>query len=60
MDRHHSTLELARHDETTQAPERDYDATAFEFDCSALAPEVSKTPYVTRSCVNYRFGLSLI
>ena len=60
MDRHYSTLELAKHDETTQAPERDYDATAFELDFSAMAPEVSKTPYVTGSCVNDRFGLSPI
>ncbi|KAL9071738.1 MAG: hypothetical protein Q9161_004002 [Pseudevernia consocians] len=52
MDRHYSTLELVKHDETTRAPERDYDATAFELDSSALAPEVSKTPYVARK-VNY-------
>ena len=36
-----STLELVRHDEAAQAPERDYDATAFELDASCLAPEVS-------------------
>ena len=36
------TLELVRHDETARAPERDYDATAFELDASCLAPEVSK------------------
>ena len=60
MDRHYSTLELAKHDETTQAPECDYDATAFELDFSALAPEVSKIPHVTRSCIKYRFRLSLI
>ena len=60
MDQHYSTLELAKHDETTQAPEGDHDATVFELDFSALAPEVSKTPYVTRSCVDYRFRLSLI
>ena len=40
MDRHHSTLELVRYDETARAPERDFDATAFEVDASALAPEV--------------------
>ncbi|KAM0800348.1 hypothetical protein BDR22DRAFT_972912 [Usnea florida] len=39
MDRHYSTLELSKHDETARAPERDYDATAFELDTSALAPE---------------------
>ena len=42
MDRHHSTLELVQHDEAVRAPERDWDATAFELDASALAPEVSK------------------
>ena len=66
MDRHCSTLELAKHDETarapelvrydetTRAPERDYDAAAFELDPSTLAPEISKTPYVARlrSCVD--------
>ena len=36
------TLELVRHDETARAPERDYDAIAFELDASCLAPEVSK------------------
>ena len=53
MDRHYSTLQLIKHDETTGAlelvkhdetarsPERDYDATAFELDTSALAPQVS-------------------
>ena len=40
MDRHYSTLELVRYDDTTRAPERDFDATAFELDASALAPEV--------------------
>lgn len=39
MDRHYSTLELVKHDETARAPERDWDATAFELDGSALAPE---------------------
>ena len=43
MDRHYSDLELVRHDETARAPERDWDATAFELDASALAPQVSKT-----------------
>ena len=43
MDPHHSTLEVVEHDETTRAPERDWDATAFELDASALAPEVCKT-----------------
>ena len=42
MDRHYSTLELVKHDETARAPEHHYDATAFEFDTSALAPQVSK------------------
>lgn len=40
MNRHYSTLELVRHDETARAPERDYDATAFELDAGALAPQV--------------------
>ena len=40
MDRHHSTLELVQQDETVRAPERDWDATAFELDASALAPQV--------------------
>lgn len=48
MDRHYSTLELFKHDETARAPERDYDATAFELDTSALAPQVSMTSYVAR------------
>lgn len=43
MDRHYSTLELVKHDETARAPERDWDATVFELDGSALAPQVSKT-----------------
>ena len=33
--------ELVHHDETARAPERDYDATAFELGTSALAPRVS-------------------
>ena len=49
MDRHYSTLELAKHDETAKAPERDYNVTAFELDASALAPQVSKTPYLAKS-----------
>ena len=72
MDRHYSTLELAKDDETAQAPElakhdgtarapeRDYDATAFELDPSALAPEVSKTPHVASSCVDCKVRLCLI
>ena len=44
MDHHCSTtLELVEHDETIRAPERDWDATAYELDVSVLAPEVSKT-----------------
>ncbi|KAM0802654.1 hypothetical protein BDR22DRAFT_843688 [Usnea florida] len=39
MDRQYSTLELVRYDETTRAPERDWDATAFELDVGALAPQ---------------------
>ncbi|KAL9076101.1 MAG: hypothetical protein Q9161_001148 [Pseudevernia consocians] len=48
MDRHFSTLELVKHDETASAPERDYDATAFELDATALAPQVvpDTTPQV--------------
>lgn len=42
MDQNHSTLELTKHDKTTTAPERDYDATAFELDVGALAPQVSE------------------
>ena len=61
MDRHYSTLELVRHheaagapelvkhDETANAPERDHDATAFELDAGALAPQVRKKEYVARS-----------
>ena len=41
MERHHSTLELVKNDETARAPERDWDATAFELDTSASAPQVS-------------------
>ena len=43
MDRQYSTLELVRYDETTRAPERDWDATAIELDVGALAPQVNKT-----------------
>lgn len=39
MDRHYSTLELVKHDETARALELDYDATAFELDTSAMAPQ---------------------
>ena len=53
MDQHYSTLELAKYDETTRAPERDYDTIAFKLDVSALAPEVSKTLYLVRSCNFY-------
>ena len=54
MNRHYSTLELFKHDETARAPEllthdetarapeRDLDATAFELDSSVVAPEVCK------------------
>lgn len=49
MEQQYSTLELVKYDETTKAPERDHDATAFELDASALAPQVSITPYVTKS-----------
>ena len=47
MDQQHSTLELVRHDESARAPECGYDATAFELDSSALAPQISKRWYVT-------------
>lgn len=43
MDHHYSTLQLVEHDATVQAPERARDATAFELDKRALAPEVSQT-----------------
>ena len=42
MEQHHSTLELVKHDETTKAPELDHDdhdATVFELEVSALAPQ---------------------
>lgn len=42
MDRHYSTLELVRYDETARAPERDFHATTLEADASVLAPQVSK------------------
>ena len=48
MKRHYSTLELVKFDETIRAPDRDYDATAFELDADALAPQVNKPYYVTR------------
>ena len=48
MEQHHSTLELVKYDESTKAPERDDDATAFELDASALAPQVSMTSYITK------------
>ena len=48
MERDHPTLELAKHDETAKAPEVDHDATAFELDNSAFAPQVSMTLYVAR------------
>ena len=60
MGRHYSTLELTKHDETARAPERDYDATAFELDPSVLAPEVTTTPCGARSCVDCRFRPCLI
>lgn len=41
MDRYYSNLELAKFDETARAPEHDHDATAFELDTSALAPQVN-------------------
>ncbi|CAD6587164.1 MAG: hypothetical protein ASARMPREDX12_002766 [Alectoria sarmentosa] len=48
MERHYSTLELVKFDETIGAPERDYDATAFELDTGACAPQVipDETPQV--------------
>ena len=48
MEQHHSTLDLVKHDETAKAPDHDHDATAFELDAIALAPQVSITSYVTR------------
>ncbi len=42
MNSYYSTLELAKHVETADAPERDYDATASELDASALAPQADK------------------
>ena len=43
MEGQYSTLELTKHDQTARAPERDYDATAFELDPGALPPQVSPT-----------------
>lgn len=48
MEQQYSTLELVKHDETARAPERDYDATAFELDASALAPQVSRSVNISR------------
>lgn len=59
MDQQHSTLELARYDETARAPERDHDATALELDLSALAPQVSRTPYVITTYTNQQIRLYL-
>ena len=56
MERHHSTLELFKHDETARAPERDYDVTAFELDTSAIAPQVSTTSYVARCSTKIDIG----
>ena len=53
MDQQYSTLELVRYDETARAPERDYDAIAFELDPSGLAPQVSRTSYVITSYTDY-------
>ena len=39
MNEQYSDLELVRYDDTARAPERDYEATAFEPDASALAPQ---------------------
>ena len=46
MDRHYSTLELVKFDATATAPERDYDATAFELDASVLAPQVNRVGFI--------------
>ncbi len=43
MNEQYSNLELVRYDDTARAPERDYEATAFEPDASALAPQVCTT-----------------
>ena len=48
MERQYSTLELVKFDETTRAPERDYDTTAFELDTDALAPQVNSQYYMTK------------
>ena len=60
MDRHYSTLELVRYDETARAPERDHDATAFELDASVSAPQVSRNCCVARGYINWRYRLCLI
>ena len=52
MERHYSTLELVRYDETARAPERDYDATAFEINASALAPEVIRETFIAKLSID--------
>lgn len=59
MDRHYSTLELVKHDETARAPERDWDATAFELDPSAVAPEVCKKLVRNKKSHDQRYRLYL-
>ena len=54
MERHYSTLELVKFDETIGAPERDYDATAFELDTGACAPQVNKPCYVAGHYTNQK------
>ena len=61
MVRHYSTLELVRYDDTARAPERDYNATAFELDGAALAPQVNKkyNVAVLRVSTNHEYRLYL-
>ena len=56
MERQHSALELVEYDETARAPERDHDATAFELDASAMAPQVSTTSYMARCFTKIAIG----
>lgn len=59
MDRHHSTSEPVKHDETARAPERDWDATAFGLDPSAMAPKVCKKLVRNKKLYDQRYRLYL-
>ena len=59
MDRHYSTSEPIKHDETTRAPGCDCDATAFELDPSAMAPKVCKKLVRNKKLCDQRYRLYL-